>query len=95
MVRSRISPKLHESNEFYIVDYDFPDTSLESCESHLKNFYYKFEKTFGQKIAKFRSTASVLIVPTLDMALKIQKMISEFGGRANVRKCSTVYESVE
>jgi len=86
--RSRISPELHEAEVYYIVDYDFKGAHGQKPHPEYTCFYKKFEETFGQKLAKFRSTASVLTMPSYDMALKAARLVKECGGTAYIRKCT-------
>ncbi|WNZ29952.1 MAG: hypothetical protein IAX21_03595 [Candidatus Bathyarchaeota archaeon] len=85
--RSRISSEAHESNTYYTVDYDFKGAHGQKPHKQYARFYKKFYETFNQHISNFRSTASVLIIPTLDMAIKAAKLVMECGGTAYIRKC--------
>jgi len=92
--RSRLPLSVHEQEEFYLVDYDFKGlhgqrNPREVAKIYVR-FYREFEKIFGQKIAKFRSTASVIIMPTLEQAMKLKQLVEKYGGTAKVRKCVEV-----
>ncbi len=88
---SRILPSVHELEEFYLVDYDFKGFHGQRDKGKVgeqyNQLYREFEKTFGQKIAKFRSSASVVIMPTLEEAIKLKEIVEKLGGTANLRKC--------
>lgn len=83
----RIPVELHEDEVYYIVDYDFKGASGQKPHPEYSVFYKKFEEEFGQKLTKFRSTASVLIMPTLTDAVKVRQLVEECGGTAYIRKC--------
>ena len=85
--RMRIPDDLHEKEIYYMVDYDFKGVSGQKPHPEYSVFYKKFEEEFGQKLTKFRSTASVLTMPRLADALKVKELVEECGGTAYVRKC--------
>lgn len=85
--RSRIPMTLHKADEYYLIDYDFKGAHGQKPHPEYNCFYKKFEETFGEKLAGFRSTASVITMPTLEDALKAAELVKECGGTAKIRKC--------
>jgi len=89
-IRSRIPMKMHEAEVYYMIDYDFKGAHGQKPHPEYTCFYKKFKEAFGQKLAKFRSTASVITMPTLEDALKAAELVEECGGTANVRRCTRI-----
>jgi hypothetical protein len=90
VLRAKMTKLMHESDVFYMVDYDFKRGSEYQPSGVYADFYRDFKETFGQKISEFKSTDSVLMIPTLDMALKAKELVEKHGGRANIRKAERI-----
>lgn len=90
IIHARIPLELHEKEEYFLIDYDFKGASGDKPHPEYFQFYKKFEQEFGEKLRRFRSTASVLIMLTLRDALKVKQLVEECGGTAYVRKCTRI-----
>jgi len=90
MSHARLPSELHEAETYYTIDYDFKGASGQKPHPQYFDFYKKFEEMFGERLAKFRSTASVLIMQTYEDALKVAALIRGCGGTAHVRKCERI-----
>ena len=88
--RSKLSPELRSLPVYYLVDYDFKGRTHLTPHPEYGRFYKEFEEEFGESIAKFRDTNSVLILPSLEGAVKVKEIIEKHGGIANVRKCQRI-----
>jgi trehalose-6-phosphate synthase len=75
--------------QHYLVDYDFPGITRES-RTQYDHFYHEFEKRYGQKIGKFRSTASVIMVNDLSMAREVAQMVRKDSRIVHIRKCELI-----
>jgi hypothetical protein len=85
---------VHDQDEYFSVDWDFKGFHGQRDKGKVgvtyNQVYRDFLTTFGQPIAKFRSSASVAIMPTIEDAIKLKKIIEKYGGTAKVRKCINV-----
>ena len=71
---------MHEQHEYFSVDWDFKGFHGQRDKGKVgivyNQVYRDFLTTFGQPIAKFRSSASVAIMPTLEDAIKLKEISS-------------------
>ena len=92
VAKIKLLPRLKILNVYYLVDYDFRGVHGQEPHPQYAGFYKEFEGEFGQSIRGFRSTNSVLILPSLEDAAKVKRIIEKHGGTANVRKCEKIIE---
>ena len=82
--------ELHESDEYYLIDYDFKHPH----DPKRQEFYKELRKLLNERIiSKYTETVSVIIVREFNLAEKIYELAVQKGGIANLRRAKTIRSS--